>query len=256
VAEVHPPLVVKIGGSTLGEADTTFADIALLQREARQLVAVHGGGAEITRWLKRLAIGTRFVRGRRVTDEASLEAVVAVLGGVVNKQIVADITAVGGRAAGISGVDGGLLSAAITDWELGLVGEVQGVDAGVLRALLAAGYVPVVAPIGLAGGQIVNINADTAAGAIAAALKAESLVFLTDVEAVLDGDKNPLTGLTAAEAQALIDSGVADGGMVPKLEAALIAASAGATCRILDGRQPGALLRAASGEPIGTLIAS
>jgi acetylglutamate kinase len=189
-----------------------------------------------------------------VTDEASLEAVVAVLAGVVNKQIVAEITAAGGRAVGVSGVDGGLLRAAITDWELGLVGEVEGVDAGVLRALLPAGYLPVVAPIGLAGGQIVNINADTAAGAIAAALKAETLVFLTDVEAVLDADKQPLTRLSPAEAQALIDSGAADGGMVPKLEAALIAASAGASCRILDGRQPGALLRAARGEAVGTLV--
>ncbi|TET67746.1 MAG: acetylglutamate kinase, partial [Dehalococcoidia bacterium] len=181
-------IVVKIGGATLGSHDTTIEDIVSLQQQGRLLVVVHGGGRLVTEWLSKRGISTRFVHGERVTDKATLEMVTAVLAGLANKEIVAAINSLGGRAIGISGVDGGLIQSRIEDIELGYVGTVVKVDTAPLEALLQAGYIPVVSPLSLHSFDkpkdappILNINADPVAGEIAAAIGAERLIFLTDV---------------------------------------------------------------------------
>src|SRR3990172_4375098 len=184
--------VVKIGGSTLGQHDTSLDDIAALHKEGRRFVVVHGGGATITEWLAKHGVESRFVRGLRATDAAALEVVVAVLAGLVNTSLVAELEARGARAAGRSGADGALLRARRYNPELGFVGEITAVDAAALRAVVEGGAVCVLAPIAIEeeGGalraQLLNVNADTAAGDVAVALGAERLVFLTDVPGVPD----------------------------------------------------------------------
>jgi acetylglutamate kinase len=247
-------LVVKIGGSTLGSSDTTLQDAVTLQQEGAAVVIVHGGGATISEWLAIHQVESRFVRGLRVTDARALQVVVAVLAGLINKDLVAQINALGGRALGLSGADGGLITAEARDPELGFVGEVTGVDQGVLSALLMAGYMPVIAPIGLQRGQILNINADTVAGEVARAMAADHLVFLTDVAGVLDREKRLVPTLSREAASALLHEGTVAGGMIPKVEAGLRAASGGADCLIIDGREPHALIKALCGELAGTRI--
>jgi acetylglutamate kinase len=250
---------VKLGGSTLGSHDTSLRDIAESQGMWTHFIVVHGGGAKINEWLSRMQIEPKFIRGLRVTDEATLEVVVAVLAGLVNKQIVAQLGAYGADARGISGPDEGCLQAEQYDPELGFVGRVTSVNDAFLSFLCGAPYggtVPVVAPIGFdpSSGQLLNVNADTAAGEIAHAISAQRLIFLTDVAGVLDADGRLIERLTASEARTLIADGIAGGGMIPKLEAAIRAASAGCATRIIDGTQEGALRRAIAGEPIGTTI--
>ena len=256
-------VVVKIGGSTLGSNDTTFQDLAALRKAGVAPVVVHGGGKVISAWMERSGAVARFVRGLRVTDEATLEVVVAVLAGLVNKQLVAALEAEGCRAVGLSGVDGGLLRGRVMDPELGLVGEVTAVEPALLRDMVASGSIPVVAPIastapGASGepGTMLNINGDSAAGAIAAALGAERLVFLTDVEGVMDGSHRIITRMLPDQARSLITSGVAGGGMIPKLEAALHALSRVQLTQIVDGRSPHALMEAATSSATGTVIAA
>ncbi len=255
----HDTVVVKIGGSTLGAHDTTLKDVVALQRRGLRPVVVHGGGALISEWLKAHDLPTRFERGLRVTDERTLEVVVAVLAGLVNKRLVAALTAAGGRAVGLSGADGGLLKARLLDEKLGYVGEVSEVDATSLLDLLGDGYVPVVAPIALEwrgealAEQLLNINADTAAGAVAAALGARWLVFLTDVPGVSGEDGAALAELSPSRAAALTAAGVIEGGMIPKVEACLQAADAGCRSVIADGRRTGALLEAIE-ERTGTVV--
>lgn len=206
--------------------------------------------------LARSGIEPEFVRGLRVTDAATLDVVVGVLVGLVNKQLVAEFVGMGVDAIGLSGADEALIRAGRYDDELGFVGRITSVDGAHLDALLHGGSLPVIAPIAIdaAAEQLLNTNADTAAGEVAAAIEAKRMVFLTDVPAVLDGYKRPIARMTAAEARALIDSGAADGGMIPKLEAAIRAAAAGCSTRIIDGTQAGALARALAGEEIGTTI--
>ncbi|MCH7706787.1 MAG: acetylglutamate kinase [Chloroflexi bacterium] len=141
------PIVVKIGGSTLGHADTSFQDLVSLQEQGRAPVVVHGGGQTVSEWMQRQGLVPNFIRGLRVTDGPGLEVVVAVLAGLVNKQLVAAIHARGGRAVGLSGVDGGVLQAAVADPELGYVGEIVSVDTDAVTTLLDAGYIPVLAPV-------------------------------------------------------------------------------------------------------------
>ena len=252
-------IVVKIGGSTLGARDTTLEDVVALQRRGLRPVVVHGGGALISEWLERHGVPTRFERGLRVTDAATLDVAVAVLAGLVNKQLVAALTAAGGRAAGLSGADGGLLQARRFDEALGFVGEVTQVDTRPLLDLLDAGFVPVLAPIAVewrgeaASGQLLNINADTAAGAVAAALSARSLVFLTDVSGIRDEGGETLATLSGPRAEELSAAGVIEGGMIPKVEACLGAAAAGCRSVIADGRRAGALLEAIE-EKTGTVV--
>ncbi len=253
-------LVVKFGGHAMGEADyvSTFAaDIALLDQVGARPVVVHGGGPQIGAMLKKLQIESKFIDGLRVTDEATISVVEMVLAGGINKALVAAIAQAGGRAVGISGKDGGLITArklmatvktegsAIEEAiDLGFVGEPDHVDTGVLDALNAAKLIPVVAPVGSDGsGGTYNINADTAAGAIAAALGATRMLMLTDVAGVLDSDGNLITDLTVSQAEALIRDGTVSGGMIPKVETCINAVLGGAEAAvIMDGREPHALL--------------
>ena len=253
--------VIKIGGSTLGEHDTTIEDIVELQQQDKSLVIVHGGGKLITEWLSKQKVPTKFVQGERVTDKATLEVVISVLAGLVNKEIVADINRRGGRALGISGVDGSLIQGVIKNAELGYVGAVVKINLTPLEVLLDSGYVPVVAPVALGltdktgeAPQVLNINADTVAGEIAAAIGAAKLIFLTDVVGVCDQLGRLLPQLSLAEAEALIASGVASGGMIPKIKACLRALSNTLTTCIIDGRQPHALLKEIEGQGGGTVI--
>ena len=254
-------IVAKIGGSTLGEHDTTLKDIVELQKRGAQAVVVHGGGKVITEWMARGGVRPKFVRGLRVTNPAVLEIVVAVLTGVVNKSLVSSIQALGGRAIGLSGVDGGMLKARPGDPELGLVGGEISADPDPIRAVLTGGFIPVIAPVASrysqddeSGDSMLNVNADTAAGEIAAALNAESLVFLTDVAGVLDSSRRLIPRLTERQARSLMSSDVVEGGMVPKLEACLTALKHVEYAQIVDGRKPRALLDSLSGESIGTRV--
>lgn len=241
------PLVIKIGGSTLGSADTTFGDIAALAKGGSVPVVVHGGGAEASRWLEAMSIPSRFERGLRVTDEAVLPVVVAVFAGLVNKRIVAAINAAGALAVGLSGADARLLECGVASPELGFVGEPVRARTEAITALLSAGIVPVISSIGVVPGehmdQLVNVNADTMAGEVAAAVGAERLVFLTDVEGVRGPDGSVMPTLAAADARALIADGTIAGGMIPKVEACLHAVALGVPVQIVDGRRGGALLR-------------
>jgi len=253
-------IVVKIGGATLGSHDTTIEDIVYLQWQGKSLVVVHGGGKVITERLERGGTSPQFVNGERVTDKDTLEVVVSVLAGVVNKEIVAAINNLEGKAIGISGVDGGLIQCRIKDKELGYIGEVMRVNLAPLEALLRSGYIPVVAPVSLnvggpdKGPRVLNVNADVVAGEIAAAIGADRLIFLTDVIGVCDQSGKLLLHLSNDEAEALLASGAAAGGMIPKLKACLKALSGTSVTRIIDGRQPHALLSEVEGHGGGTTI--
>lgn len=257
-----PPIVVKIGGSTLGSHDTSLKDLVTLQQQGREVVVVHGGGPVISQWMQRQGIPPRFVNGLRVTDAASLDIVVAVLTGLVNKELAGLLHRLGGRALGLSGLDAGLLQARIANPELGYVGEITGVNPEPLRAVLAGGYMPLLAPLAMqeldgtehAGGPL-NINGDTVAGELAGALGAERLIFLTDVPGVMDGNGRALARLDRRRARLLLGSSVVKGGMIPKLEACLRALEQSAAADIVDGREPGALLECVAGQGRGTRLA-
>ena len=253
--------VIKIGGSTFGSHDTTIEDIVELQQRGERLVVVHGGGSTVTAWMKKLGIEAHFVRGERVTDLPTLEVATAVLAGLSNKEITSAINIRGGKAAGISGVDGALIESRARNTEMGYVGDVVTVNPGVLEALLAAGIVPVVSSISLYSVDrpedavgIINVNGDPVAGDLAIALKAQRLVYLTDVDGVRDGNGNLLERISASEARTLIEDGVIAGGMIPKVNAGIRAAAAGAVARIIDGRQSHALLNEINGRAGGTTI--
>lgn len=253
---VGKTIVVKLGGSALGSHDTTLEDVVTLSRLNITSVLVHGGGSAISGWLKRIGKQPQFVNGLRVTDEETLEVATMVLAGKVNKDLVGGLMTYGGKAAGISGLDGGLLRARQKNKELGLVGEITAVDLGLLQSLVSAGYIPVVAPIGVdSAGRALNINADTAAAEIAVALQAEKLIFLTDVEGILGTDGELITELSADRARDLISWGVISGGMVPKAEACLRALAGVKRSHIIDGRAPHALLRELlTRSGVGTMI--
>jgi len=253
-------VVVKYGGHAMGEEETALRfgrDIALLEQVGVNPVVVHGGGPQINAMLKRLNVKSTFVQGLRVTDEEMLDVVEMVLAGPVNKQVAEAITRAGVMAVGISGKDGGLIRArrlrrTYRDPEsniekvldLGFVGEPESVDPKVLQLMISADIVPVVAPVGVgADGQTYNINADTAAGAIAGALNAERLLMLTDVAGVLDAEKNLIPEMTVAEVKAGIAAGWIAGGMIPKVETCIYAIERGVKgAVILDGRVPHAIL--------------
>ena len=255
-------IVVKIGGSTLGAHDTTLEDLVALQREGVAVVVVHGGGPVVTEWLKVHGAGTEFVRGLRVTDAAALDVVVAVLAGLVNKQITGALNVLGGRAVGLCGADGPTVLAEVREPEYGRVGAVCEVGTELLRQLLAGGCLPVLSSVGFdvrataCEDALLNINADTVAGEVAAALGATQLVFLTDVPGVKDEDGSVRARLSTADAEALLRAGTVGGGMIPKVEACLRAAAAGATALIIDGRESHALLAAVRGAEMGTKVGS
>lgn len=254
-------IVVKVGGATLGSHDTAIEDLVELQKSSINLVVVHGGGKLITAWLEKQGIQSRFISGERYTDQTTLEVATAVLSGLVNKDIVASINRLGGRAVGISGVDGSLIEGKIVEEEKGYVGAVTRVNTTILETLVQAGFIPVIAPIGMNSGhstddvpQTLNYNSDIVAGEIAAAIKAERIIFLTDVTGISDSSGNLLSKLTPDEAESLIVTGAASGGMIPKIKACLIALKETSTTSIIDGRQSHALLNEIRGKNTGTTI--
>jgi acetylglutamate kinase len=240
-------VVIKFGGNAMGddEAMSSFArDIVLLRQVGVNPVVVHGGGPMINEMLDRLGITSDFVQGKRVTDAATVEVVEMVLSGRVNKRIVQAINAEGGKAVGLSGKDAALITCDPADPELGFVGEPTEVNPAVLTNLFADDMIPVIAPLGAGrNGETYNINGDTVAGAIAAALKADRLLLLTDVAGVKNAAGEVVTALSAAEVEAMTESGVIAGGMIPKTETALHAVRNGVrACTIVDGRVPNAVL--------------
>lgn len=244
------PVTLKLGGTTADHAGC----VELVGRRAEPgWVVVHGGGGELDAWSARLGIATTWVEGLRVTDPETLDLACAVLGGLVNARLVARLRATGVPALGMTGIDGGLLVARHLDERLGAVGEVTAVDHDLLETLARAGRVPVVASLSTTGeGAIVNVNADSAAGAIAAA-RGGLLVLCTNVPGVLV-DGRVLPEVNAERAGDLLADGGASAGMRPKLRAALHAASAGCEVWIVDGRDPDAVLAVLSGEPAGTRV--
>ncbi|MDP6497042.1 MAG: acetylglutamate kinase [Dehalococcoidia bacterium] len=257
------PIVVKIGGSTLGSHDTSLRDLVQLQEEGREVVVVHGGGNVISQWMQRQGLAPQFVGGLRVTDAPSLEIVVAVLTGLINKELVSSMHEFGGRSVGLSGIDACMIEAKIGNPELGFVGEVTAVNVELIRSLLDSGYIPMIAPLGVHvrdgsenAGSPLNINGDTVAGELAHALEAEQLVFLTDVGGVMDGGGRVIPRLDRRRADILFNSGVIQGGMIPKLSACLRALERSPLATIVDGRQPNALLDCVQGNSMGTTIIS
>lgn len=266
-------LVIKYGGNAMTEESLklSFAkDIVMLKTLGINPIVVHGGGPQIGDLLKRLNIESHFINGMRVTDTATMDVVEMVLGGSVNKSIVNLINQAGGKAMGVTGKDGQLITAkhlAMSKLnpdtqkseliDLGHVGEVTKINVKVLDTLIHGGFIPVIAPIGVdENGQSYNINADLVAGKVAEALKAEKLMLLTNIPGLLDKEGNLLTGLSAQRVQELIDDGTIYGGMLPKIQCALDAVAAGVqTSHIIDGRVPHAvLLEIFSDEGVGTLI--
>ena len=253
-------VVIKFGGHAMGndEAMETFArDIVLMQQVGVNPVIVHGGGPMINEMLDRLNIKSDFFNGKRVTDEPTMEVVEMVLSGRVNKRIVQAINKQGGQAVGLSGKDAKLITCDQEDPKLGLVGTPRNINPTLLNHLFDADMIPVIAPLGSGdNGETFNINGDTAAGSIAAALNADRLLLLTDVSGVKNTDGETLTELTPKEITALIASGEISGGMIPKTETALNAIEGGVRAVvILDGRAPNAcLLELYTDHGAGTLI--
>lgn len=265
--------VIKYGGHAMGD-DSLAADFArdvvLLKQVGINPVVVHGGGPQIGAMLQRLKIKSEFIDGLRVTDAATVEIVEMVLSGQINKQIVSSIAAAGGRAIGLSGKDGGLITVRrltrttrdpdsniekVVD--LGFVGDPDRVDPHILHALRDTDIIPVIAPVGMdAAGQTFNINADTVAGAIAGALNATRMLLLTDVEGVLDKQRRLIPEMTIADAQRYREDGTITGGMIPKVETCIQAVEAGAEgAVIIDGRVPhGILLEIFTEHGSGTMI--
>jgi acetylglutamate kinase len=266
-------VVVKYGGHAMGQEQTArdFAsDIVLLEQTAINPVVVHGGGPQIAAMLKKLGIKSEFVDGLRVTDQTTVEIVEMVLAGSINKQIVGYINAAGGKAIGLCGKDGNMVTArkvsrTVIDpdsniekiVDLGFVGEPEKVDLTVLNHVLGKEMIPVLAPVATsASGGTFNVNADTFAGAIAGALKAKRLLLLTDVPGVLDKDKNLIEDLSVADARRLIADGTISGGMIPKVETCIYALDQGVEgVVIMDGKIPHAvLLELLTDHGVGTLM--
>jgi acetylglutamate kinase len=244
------PVVIKLGGGTL--AGGALEDLPDLLSAGHRVVIVHGGGLQLTRMLNALHIPTRFHAGLRVTDEETIAVAENVFAGGVNKNLVRGLGDLGVQAAGISGTDGPtLLVEPIPD--LGRVGKVLEVRLHLIETLWTGGFVPVVAPLGLGPEGVYNVNADSAAAALAVGLGAGHLFVLTDVDGLLE-EGETVEALDSDGCEAYVESGLAAGGMVPKLRAAAEAARGGVEARILNGNRKGALEAAVAGERVGTLI--
>jgi acetylglutamate kinase len=253
-------VLVKYGGNAMGEegvADHFAQDIVLMRQTGIDPVVVHGGGPQISAMLKRLEIKSNFIDGLRVTDQAAIDVVEMVLTGTVNKQIVSAINNAGGKAVGVSGKDGQMIVAKKLLYtkrnpatgseekiDLGFVGEPEEINTEVLQTIVRSDMVAVIAPIGVGrDGATYNINADTVAGAVAGALKADRMLLLTDVPGVMDRNGNLIERLTTTEARALIKDGTISGGMIPKVETCIDAVERGVRAAvILDGRVQHVLL--------------
>ena len=268
-------VVIKYGGNAMISDDlkqAVLTDVVLMKYVGMHPVIVHGGGPEITGMLKRVDIESRFVGGLRVTDQETMEIVEMVLVGKINKDIVARVNQYGGRAVGLSGKDANLLVAArkkgrvkngdgTTELvDIGYVGEINQVNPDLVATLIREGYIPVVAPVAVGDqGEGYNVNADTAASALAAALKADKLIILTDVEGILQNRHDPdslISTVARAEVPDLVDRGIIDGGMIPKVECCVRALEGGVqTTHILDGRVPHSiLLEVFTDKGIGTMV--
>jgi acetylglutamate kinase len=252
-------IVMKVGGSVAGEDAAALDSIAALNDAGHSLVVVHGGGPLVGEWAERLGMETRFVRGLRVTDEPTRDLALAVLGGLANARIVAALLGRGVPAVGLTGIDGGILRAQREDSTLGYVGSIRRVDSALLEELIEDGRVPVIAPAALeepAGEthEVLNVNADSAAGAIAASLGARLLVFVTDVPGVRSKEGRVLARLDRERAKELVDDGTIEGGMLPKVEACLVAAGAGCRSAIVEARAGDAIERLLAGERVGTVF--
>ena len=255
-------ITIKFGGHAMGEqafVDSFAADMVLLRQVGTKPVIVHGGGPQIGTMLNRLEIESNFVNGLRVTDEATISVVEMVLSGAINKSLVASIAKAGGKAVGISGKDGNLITARKLSKtaDLGYVGEPENIDISVISALMERDLMPVIAPVGLGDdGHTYNINADTAAGALAGAMGASRLLMLSDVAGILDKDGELIQHIGLTKARSLIQDGTVQGGMIPKLETCIKAVEDGAEAAvIMDGRVPHAVLVELFTEHgIGTLI--
>ena len=249
-------LVIKLGGSTLEHQRDVLQDIILLRSLGAFPVLVHGGGPYINAWLEKLNIPARFENGLRVTDARTLDIVRMVLLGQVNSELVLMATQMGGRAIGLSGTDGGMVQAKILNQRLGFVGEIESIDPTLVQSLLDQGYIPVIAPLGQGpGGSCLNINADLVAAHLAGALKAEKLIFLSNVSGICRQDGSLISELTETEARQLIADGIISGGMIPKVAACLDALSVVSCVHIVDGGEPYVLLRELlTDQGAGTMI--
>jgi len=256
-------IVIKYGGNAMieDELKKSFArDIVLMKYVGINPVIVHGGGPQIGGLLTKLGKETRFVKGIRVTDNETMDVVEMVLVGKINKEIVGLINHFGGKAVGLGGKDGGLLKAKplkIKGEQMGFVGDVEAVNPAVIKTLEMNSFIPVIAPVGGGDeGVSYNINADTVAGKIASALKAEKLILLTDVQGVLDKDMKLISSLSLSEARSLITKKIAVGGMIPKLQCCMEAVAGGVTAaHIIDGRvEHAVLLEVFTDKGIGTAI--
>ncbi len=254
-------VVIKCGGSTLDALpDSFYEEIAALRERGVVPVMVHGGGPAISGMLEQMNITPQFVDGMRVTDEVTLQVVQMVLIGRINKQIVVRMQQAAARATGVSGIDGGILQAVPLNESLGYVGRITQVNPGLIHDLIDKNYTVVVSPLACdGGGQVYNINADTAAGAIAAVLGARQLVMVTDVPGVMkpdaEGNKQVLSLLSEQEVESLIADGVIYGGMIPKVKAALDGLNQGvAEVVIVDGKEDGILTQVVERKPVGTRI--
>jgi acetylglutamate kinase len=254
-------VVIKLGGSIIDSKDLAVADILRLSETGYRVVLVHGGAKLVTKWMADQGVTAEFYQGERITDAKSLSVVTAVLAGLANKETTAALIDAGAKAAGVSGVDGSLIEGRVRDPKLGFLGDVAKVNPQVLEALLDAGFIPVVAPVSLnSKGRnpgdtlLLNINGDTVAGEIAAAMRVENLVFLTDVDGIKDASGNILAEITPEQVEELLSSGVAYGGMIPKLRACLRASREGTICRIVDGRIPHAIIDAIGGSRSGSTV--
>ena len=251
--------LIKLGGTLLDSAELRASLAEQIVAESQrgvQIIVVHGGGKQMTRFLAERGIESRFVNGLRVTTPEIMDAVLKVLAGSVNQELVATLIAAGARAVGLTGADGGLVEAAQMDPHLGLVGRVVRTNPALLELLGASGYLPVVACVaGGRDGRMYNVNADQMAAACAAGCRAERLFFLTDIEGVLDAAGSLQAALTAQDCRRLIADGVATGGMQAKLHAATTALDQGVEqIGIAPGASPGVLARLFAGEPAGTRI--
>ncbi len=257
--------VVKYGGSAMRDAslmEGVIRNVLLLQLVGINVILVHGGGPEIDTWLGKLGIEKKTLGGLRVTDEATMDVVEMALAGRANKALVSELQHLGGKAVGLSGRDGNLLIGEAISEELGRVGKVTRVNAEILSTMTEAGYIPIVCSVATDSNyKPLNINADSAASAIAAELKAGKLILLTDTNGVLsdkDDAHSTLTHLSKNEAKSMIDSGRADRGMIPKLEAAMSAIEAGVgSVHMINGGTPNALLvEVFTDTGIGTMMSS
>jgi acetylglutamate kinase len=254
--------VMKCGGSTLAALpDAFFEDLQQLQQSGIRPVIVHGGGPAINETLGKLGIESRFVNGLRVTDEATLDVVEMVLAGRINKEIVRKLQQNGAKSIGLSGTDGGLIEVqpVSNHAEVGLVGDVTGVNAGLIEGIMDLGYLPVIAPIGIdAAGQRYNINADTAAGAVASHLGVDRMIVVTDVPGIIrtvGGEKKVLSQVTFADIEEMIASGEIYGGMIPKVRAAMNCLHGNVReVLIVDGAVERVLSRAVREGNLGTRI--